>query len=82
MITISELVAATMIVTGFAVRYAAGALLCIAVGGIILIHRNFGWFVGEHATGGSEYSVALIALLAAIAASDLDTTRAIKNENA
>ena len=80
-ITITELVAATMILTGSAVRYAAGALFCIAVGGILLIHRNFGWFVGEHGTGGSEYSVALIALLAVIAASDFDKALANKNED-
>ena len=30
---------------------------------IWLIHRHNGWFVGEHGVGGSEYSVALLAML-------------------
>ena len=33
------------------------------------------WFVGEHGVGGSEYSVALLAMLLAIAAHDADTRR-------
>lgn len=63
MITIAELAAALLLAGGVAVRLAAAALMSIAIGGIILIHRHFGWFVGEHGTGGSEYSVALILLL-------------------
>ena len=43
--------------------------------GIYLIHRHNGWFVGEHGVGGSEYSVALLAMLLAIAAHDADTRR-------
>jgi putative oxidoreductase len=45
-------------------------LLVIASVGIILIHRHLGWFVGEHGTGGSEYSVALIVMLLVLAAGD------------
>lgn len=69
-ITIVELIAATMMIVGFGVRYAAAALFAIAAGGIVLIHRNLGWFVGEHGTGGSEYSVALIVLLLVVASAD------------
>lgn len=65
-----ELIAAALMIIGYGVRYAAYALLAIAAGGIVLIHRHFGWFVGEHGTGGSEYSVALIVLLLVVASAD------------
>lgn len=67
-ITAVELVAGTMLIFRWRVREAATALFAIALGGIVLIHRNLGWFVGEHGSGGSEYSVALIVLLLLIAA--------------
>lgn len=69
-ITIVELVAGTMMILNRQVRYAATALFAIAATGIVLIHRQIGWFVGEHGTGGSEYSVALMVLLVVIAAAD------------
>lgn len=36
--------------------------------GITIIHAANGWFVGEHATGGMEYSILLVATLFALAA--------------
>jgi putative oxidoreductase len=69
-ITLTELVAGTALVIGWRTRCAAVPLLAIAAGGIALIHWRFGWFVGEHGTGGSEYSVALIVMLLVVAASD------------
>ena len=51
-------------------RYAVVPLLVIASVGIVLIHRHLGWFVGEHGTGGSEYSVALIVMLLVLATAD------------
>jgi putative oxidoreductase len=36
----------------------------------VLIHRKFGWFVGEHGTGGSEYGAALIVMPIVVAAAD------------
>ena len=74
-ITLTELVAGVLLIIGRFVRPAAAALLAIAVGGIVLIHRHFGWFVGEHGSGGSEYSVALIILLLLIMADDQDRQR-------
>ena len=58
-------------------------LAVIVAVGIALIHRHNGWFVGEHGTGGSEYSVALLAMLLVIAAHDAarhadDSSRANK----
>ena len=69
-ITITELVAAALLVANRFVRPAATALFIIAFTGIILIHRHMGWFVGEHGTGGSEYSVTLMMALLVIAAAD------------
>jgi len=71
-ITFTELIAGTLIIVGRFVRVSAAALLAIAVGGIVLIHRHFGWFVGEHGSGGIEYSAALIMLLLVIMADDHD----------
>lgn len=74
-ITITEIAAALLLVANRLVRPAAAALFLIAFTGIILIHRNFGWFVGEHGTGGAEYSVALIMMLLVIAAADRAAAR-------
>jgi putative oxidoreductase len=52
------------------VRWAASGLALIAAVGILLIHWKNGWFVGEHGVGGSEYSIALLAMLLVIAAHD------------
>jgi len=74
-ITVTELVAGALLIVGRYVRPAAAALMAIAAGGIALIHRHFGWFVGEHGTGGIEYSAALIVLLLIIIADDHDRHR-------
>lgn len=75
-ITITEIVAGTLLIAGRYVRWATVPLLTIVIGGIILIHRKFGWFVGEHGTGGSEYSVALTIMLLVIAVADRDRNTA------
>ena len=62
-ITVTELIAGTALALGYYQRSASLALAAIALGGIAIIHRRFGWFVGEHGTGGSEYSVALLLAL-------------------
>jgi putative oxidoreductase len=67
-ITITEIVAGTVMILGLYVRWSALPLFCIAAGGIVLIHAKLGWFVGEFNTGGSEYSVALMAMLLVVAA--------------
>jgi len=46
---------------------AAGFIILLLVG-IVLIHASLGWFVGEHGTGGCEYSFILIVALLVIAA--------------
>ena len=74
-ITVYELGAGSLLIVNRGVRWAASGLALIVAVGIWLIHRHNGWFVGEHGVGGSEYSVALLAMLLAIAAHDADTRR-------
>lgn len=69
-ITVVELIAALCLVFRYRVSCACAALASIAIGGIVLIHSKLGWFVGEHGTGGSEFSVALLLLLYLIAIDD------------
>lgn len=69
-ITLYEITAGLLIIIGYKTRYLAIGLFSIALGGIILIHRHLGWWVGEHGTGGSEYSVALMLMLFVVMAAD------------
>lgn len=69
-ITCYELGAGSLLLLDRGVRWAASGLAVIVAVGIVLIHRHNGWFVGEHGIGGSEYSVALLAMLLVIAAQD------------
>jgi putative oxidoreductase len=69
-ITLVELVCGSLMVLGWCARWMALGLFAIAFGGIVIIHARNGWFVGEHGTGGSEYSVCLILCLVVIAAAD------------
>jgi putative oxidoreductase len=55
---------------GFLTRWLALGFFLILTVGLILIHAANGWFVGEHGTGGMEYSILLMAVLLAIAAAD------------
>ena len=74
-ITVVELVAGTLMIVGVSVRCMAAALASIAIGGIVIIHAKLGWFVGEHGTGGSEYSVCLLLCLLVIAAADAERNK-------
>jgi putative oxidoreductase len=74
-ISIVEIVAGICLILGLKIRLAASALFAVAAGGIVLIHAKQGWFVGEHGTGGSEYSVALIVALLVVAAADRERAR-------
>lgn len=68
LISLVELVSGSLLILGLWVRLATVGPLVIASMGIVLIHAERGWFVGEHGTGGMEYSLALIAALLVIAA--------------
>jgi putative oxidoreductase len=69
-ISLYEVGAGTALILNRCVRWCAAGLVVIAATGIVLIHAANGWFVGEHGSGGSEYSVCLIAALAVVMAAD------------
>lgn len=69
-ITVAEIVSGVLLIVGRCVRWGVAALLFIDVMGIVIIHAKLGWFVGEHGTGGVEYSLALAVSLLTIAAAD------------
>lgn len=69
-ITACEIVSGIALIVGRCVRLATSGLLFIAVMGIVIIHAQLGWFVGEHGTGGVEYSLALTVALITVAAAD------------
>jgi putative oxidoreductase len=75
LITLYELGAGAGIALGIGVRWLVPGLLFIVSMGIVLIHFQLGWFVGEHGTGGMEYSFALIVGLLVLWAHDVDHVR-------
>lgn len=70
LITGFEVCGGALLLAGRGVRLLSAGFCVLLLVGIQLIHRHRGWFVGEHGTGGSEYSVALLAALVVIAAMD------------
>ncbi len=77
LISIYELSAGALMILNKGVRWAAAGLFFIAGMGIVIIHAGLGWFVGEHGTGGMEYSLCLMVSLIVIAAFDAK----LKNQN-
>jgi putative oxidoreductase len=75
-ITAYEIAAGVCIALNWRTRFWATGLFAIALVGILSIHRHLGWFVGEHGTGSSEYSVALMVGLLVIAAADAERSAA------
>jgi putative oxidoreductase len=69
-ITAFELVGGALLAWGRFTKWLSAAFIGMLIVGIILIHASFGWFVGEHGTGGVEYSAVLIVALLVLAASD------------
>jgi len=69
-ITIFEIMGGLLLALGYYSKWLSAAFIVILVVGILLIHASAGWFVGEHGSGGSEYSFILIIALIVIAATD------------
>lgn len=69
-ITIFEIVGGIALALGYFTRWLSAGFILMLVIGVILIHASLGWFVGEHGTGGTEYSFILIMALVVIAAKD------------
>lgn len=69
LITIFEIAGGLLLIAGKYVQLIAAGFILLLLTGIVLIHFSLGWFVGEHGTGGCEYSVILTGCLLVIAAS-------------
>jgi putative oxidoreductase len=78
-ITALEIVCGTLLILNQYTRWAAAGLFFIAFMGIVIIHAKLGWFVGEHGTGGMEYSLSLMVSLLVIAAFDAERGRVAKS---
>lgn len=70
MISTYEIVAGSLLALGIWVKWLCAGLAIIVLLGIVLIHAQFGWFVGEHGTGGMEFSFLLIAALLVLVSFD------------
>jgi putative oxidoreductase len=70
LITFAEIVGGILMILGYFTRWIAAIFIAQLTLGIIIIHAAKGWFVGEHGTGGVEYSIVLIVALIVIAAAD------------
>jgi len=68
LVTIYELGGGLLLVVNKATRWVAAGFILLLLAGILIIHASLGWFVGEHGTGGMEYSFVLIVSLLVIAA--------------
>lgn len=63
-VTLGEIVSGTLLAAGIAVRYTTLFHALVIAAGIPLVHRAQGWFTVGHGTGGIEYSVLILAVLA------------------
>lgn len=69
-ITAFEIVGGILLALGYFTKWLSLGFILMLIVGVVLIHASLGWFVGEHGTGGSEYSFILIMALLVISASD------------
>lgn len=69
-ITFYEIIGSILLAIGVLRRWIAAGFILILLVGIVLIHAQLGWFVGEHGTGGVEYSFILIIGLMILMAED------------
>ncbi|QNK61624.1 DoxX family protein [Pedobacter sp. PAMC26386] len=68
MITAYELIGGVLLALGYFTKWLSAGFMGIILMGIVIIHAEKGWFVGEHGDGGSEYSFILVMALIVIAA--------------
>jgi putative oxidoreductase len=59
-ITAFEIIGGILLLLGYFTKSLSAGFILLLLIGIMLIHINSGWFVGEHGTGGIEYSFILI----------------------
>lgn len=65
-----EIGGGALLALGIRVKWICAGLATIVIVGIVLIHFQLGWFVGEHGVGGMEFSWLLVFALLALAAED------------
>lgn len=70
LITVFEIVGGVAMILGYLTKWFAAGFIVLLLVGIVLIHAERGWFVGEHGSGGCEYSYILMIALLVIAAND------------
>jgi putative oxidoreductase len=70
LITIFETIGGILMLLGYYSRWMAAGFIFLLLMGNGIIHWENGWFVGEHGSGGMEYSFELIFALIVIAAAD------------
>ncbi len=75
-ITLFELIGGALLIMGKFTPWTTAGFMAISGGGIVIIHAAKGWFVGEHGTGGVEYSVMLFVACVVVAATDHGRARA------
>ncbi|WP_164735388.1 DoxX family protein [Pseudoflavitalea rhizosphaerae] len=68
MITFFEIIGGIALIAGRYIRCISAGFIVLLLAGCALIHIERGWFVGEHGSGGCEYSFALIMALLVVAA--------------
>ena len=70
MITVFEIVGGVLLAIGSYIKPLSLGFIFLLLMGIILIHLPLGWFVGEHGTGGVEYSFILIVAFIVVMAAE------------
>jgi putative oxidoreductase len=70
LITAYEIIGGVLLIIGKLTKWMSFGFILMLLLGIIIIHANNGWFVGEHGSGGIEYSFILIMALIVIAATN------------
>lgn len=70
LITAYEIIGGVLLIIGKLTKWISLGFILMLLIGIVIIHAGNGWFVGEHGSGGIEYSFILIMALIVIAATN------------
>ena len=66
-ITVFEILGGVLMALGYFIKWLSLGFILMLIVGIVIIHYDLGWFVGEHGSGGCEYSFILIIALIVVA---------------
>ncbi len=81
LITIFETIGGVLLLLGYFSRWLALGFILLLLIGNVIIHLENGWFVGEHGSGGMEYSFELMFALLVIAAADREKANSLNENN-